>query len=185
MRRILFIILGFCGVSFFPSCLKDQPYLDVSNTQPIIEFGQSAANGIYGPNGYYGAFAFQGDTAGGPVTTYDTAVALILASPQVLNDSIQVTLAIDPTQLAAFNTAEGDSVTQLPANLYSLPQTVIGISPGFRIGSIPVTINLSAFPAKHRYGLPISIVSAKDLRNPNNQIVVSGNSGKFMWLFLR
>jgi hypothetical protein len=185
MKLILFIVLGACAVSLFPSCLKDQPYLNVSDTEPIVEFGQSAANGIFGPNGYFGAYTFQGDTAGGPVITYDTAVALVLASPQVLSDSIQVTIAIDTTQLSAFNAAEGDSITLLPANLYSLPQTVIGISPGYRIGNIPVTIDMPAFPAAHQYGLPISIVSAVDLKNPGTQIVVSGNSGKFMWLFQR
>jgi len=184
MRYILFVFLGL-GVIGFSSCLKDKPYLDVSDTTPIIEFGQSAANGVYGPNGYFGAFPFAGDTAGGPVATYDTAIALVLASPQVLNDTVRVTVAIDTTQLSAFNSSQGDSITLLPSNLYSLPQTLIGIAPGYRIGAIPVTINLSAFPAHHQYGLPIKILSATDVENPNNQIVISGNSGTFMWLFQR
>src|SRR5580693_537219 len=121
MRRILFITLGFFSVNLLSSCLKDQPYMTVSNTQPIIEFGQSAANGVFGPNGYFGAFPFAGDTAAAPVATYDTAVALVLASPQVLNDSVHVTIAIDSTQLAPFNSSQGDSITMLPSNLYSIP----------------------------------------------------------------
>jgi hypothetical protein len=185
MRRILFITLGFFSVNLLSSCLKDQPYMTVSNTQPIIEFGQSAANGVYGPNGYYGAFPFAGDTTGGPVATYDTAVALLLASPQVLSDSVTVTVAIDTTQLSAFNSSQGTNITLLPGNLYSMPQMVITIAPGYRVGSIPVTINLSAFPAAHQYGLPIAIISAVDKRKTSDQIIVSGNSGKFMWLFQR
>jgi len=186
MRLISFIIIGVCTVSLFPSCLKDKPYLDVSNTQPIVEFGQSAANGIYNPtNTYAGAYPFAGDTAAGPVSTYDTALALVLASPQVLNDTIHVTIAIDTTQISAYNTAEGDSLTLLPAGLYSMPQTLIAIAPGYRIGTIPVTINLAAFPTSHQYALPIAIVSATDVEHPENQIIISGNSGKFMWLFQR
>ena len=42
------------------ACLKDTPYIDVSNSQPIIEFGLSPANGQFGP------FKFKGDTLGGP-----------------------------------------------------------------------------------------------------------------------
>ena len=184
MRTILFVLLGF-GVIGFSSCLKDSPYMDVSNTSPIIEFGQSAANGVFGPNGYFGAFPFAGDTAAAPVATYDTAVALVLASPQVLNDSVHVTIAIDSTQLAPFNSSQGDSITMLPSNLYSIPQTLIGIAPGSRVGVIPITINLSLFPAHHQYGLPIKIVSATDVEKSNTQIIVSGNSGTFMWLFQR
>jgi hypothetical protein len=185
MRLILFVILGFFSVGLLTSCLKDSPYMTVSNTQPIIEFGQSAANGVYGPNGYYGAFAFAGDTAGGPVSTYDTAVALLLASPQVLSDSVVVTVGIDTTQLSTFNSAQGTNITLLPSNLFSMPQTSITIAAGHRVGSIPVTINLSAFPAAHQYGLPIAILSAVDMQKSGGQIIVSGNSGKFMWLFQR
>ena len=184
MRYILFVFLVL-AVFGFSSCLKDKPYLDVSNTTPIIEFGQSVANGVYGFNGYFGAFPFAGDTANAPVPAYDTAVALVLASPQVLNDTVHVTIAIDTTQLSAFNSSQGESITLLPSNLYSLPNTLIGIAPGYRVGIIPVTVNLSAFPAHHQYGLPIKIVSVTDVENPNNQIIVSGNSGTFMWLFQR
>jgi Domain of unknown function (DUF1735) len=185
MKLKLFAILSLASVSLLTSCLKDTPYMDVSNTQPIIEFGQSVANGVYGPNGYYGAFPFAGDTAGGPVATYDTAVALVLASPQVLNSSVTVTVAIDTTQLSAFNNSQGTSITMLPANLYSLPQLTATIKAGYRVGSIPVTIYLSNFPAAHQYGLPIKIVSAVDNGEGSEPIVVSGNSGTFMWLFQR
>jgi hypothetical protein len=167
--------------------LKDKPYLDVSNTQPVIEFGQSLANGItnQADAGYIGAFYFEGDTAAAPVPTYDTAIALILASPQVLNDSIAVTIALDPTQIAPWNAAEGDTLTMIPDSLFSMPMMTIGISPQHRIGNIPVTIPLSKFPTSNAYGLPIKIVNAVDVTNSNNLIVVSSNSGKFMWIFER
>jgi hypothetical protein len=187
MRYTLFIAIGAVVISLFASCLKDKTYLNLAATQPIVEFGQSAANGVYNPvNGYYGAFPFAADTLNGPaIPAYDTAVALVLASPQVLNDSISVTIEIDTTQISAYNAAEGDSLTLLPANLYVLPQTVIGIGAGFRIGNIPVTIDMGAFPTHHQYALPITIVSATDIEHPGDSVVVSSNSGKFMWLFQR
>jgi len=184
--RYLILLLVPALALGFSSCLKDKPYLDVSNTEPVIEFGQSVANGIVNQNvNYAGAFYFAGDTAASPVPSYDTAIALILASPQVLNDSIAVTIALDSTQIAAWNAAEGDTLTMIPSNLYTLPQTVIGISPQHRIGNIAVQIPLASYPASNAYGLPIKIVNAVDVSNPNQLIVVSSNSGKFMWIFER
>ena len=187
MKRTTLIILASVLVLGLSSCLKDKPFLDVSNTQPVIEFGQSLANGItnQGDPHYIGAFYFLGDTAAAPVPTYDTAIALILASPQVLNDSIAVTIALDSTQIAPWNTAEGDTLTMIPDSLYSMPLTTVGISPQHRIGNIPVTIPLSKFPVSNAYALPIKIVNAVDVTNPNTLVVVSGNSGKFMWIFER
>jgi hypothetical protein len=186
MKRLSYIaaiLVSFLGLS---SCLKDNPYMDVSNTEPVIEFGQSAANGIFNQvNGYYGAFYFVGDTLSGPVSSYDTAVALILATPQTINDTVQVTVSVDSTQIAAWNSAVGDTLTLMPASMYSLPQTTITILPQHRVGTIPMTIPLSTYPTHHAWGLPLAIVNAVDVNNPSNLIVVSGNSGKFMWIFAR
>jgi hypothetical protein len=185
MKRLTFLAAAMMFVLGFSSCLKDTPYMDVSNTQPIIEFGQSAANGVYNQvNGYSGAIYFEGDTVNGPVSTYDTGIALILASPQPLNDTIQVTLSIDPTQIAAWNSAAGDTLTLMPDSVYSMPQMTINILPQHRVASIPVTIPVATFDnGPHAWGLPLTIVNAVDLNNPNTLIIVSGNSGKFMWIF--
>ena len=188
MKRSSYIILLVSALAVgFSSCLKDKPYLDASNTQPVIEFGQSVANGITNQvySSYAGAFYFVGDTAAAPVPAYDTAIALILASPQVLGDSVSVTIALDPTQLATWNAAEGDTLTMIPDSLFTISSLTIGISPEHRIGNIGVQIPLSKYPVHHAYGLPIQIVSAVDVKNSSNSIVVSGNSGKFMWIFER
>ena len=197
MKKILTISIGLIFTGIFSSCLKDSTYMDVSNTEPIIEFGQSAANGIYGPNGYYGAFIynptnFSVDTniVANDTTIYnviqanDTAVALILASPQVLNDTVVATLKIDTTQITAFNTANGTAYTSLPTNLYNIPSLVDTILPGHRVGS--VSVNILPFPQSlihYNYALPLALVNAVDINNAKNEIIVSGNSGTFMWLF--
>ncbi len=170
MKHNIFAIPALLVIIFLSGCLKDTPYLDVSNTQPIIEFGISPANGSVGP------FKYKTDTAGSP--NVDTAIALVIASPQTLNKSVTITVNTDQSQIDAYNTAHSTSYTLLPSNLYSLKTTTITIGAGYRVGNIPVTLNFPLFPATHTYALPLTITQADGL-------VISGNSGTFMWLFKR
>jgi hypothetical protein len=169
--KIKLVIILFLVISFgFGSCLKDTPYLDVSNSAPIIEFGLSPANGDFGP------FNYAGDTTGSP--DIDTAVAVDIASPQVLGKDVTVSVAIDSSQIPVFDTANHASFTMLPAGLYSLDSTTITIKAGYRVGRVPVTLHLSSFPASHSFALPLVITAGEGL-------IISGNSSTFMWLFQR
>ncbi len=150
------------------SCLKDQPYMDVTNTAPIIEFGQSPAQGVTGP------FMYAGDST----ALVDTAVALVLASPQVETDTLQSMVSVDAGQLDAYNSANGTSFAVLPDSLFTISDTV-NILPGHRVGNINITLK---FPGLHNYALPIKISASYFLHN-NQPVIVSGNSGTFMWLF--
>jgi len=170
MQLKSFLLCGLSALIVFSSCLKDSPYMDVSNTAPIIEFGVSPANGSNGP------FKYKGDTTAS--VTIDTAVALVIASPQVLTKAVTITVSVDPSQVDAYNTAHGTSYSLLPTNLYNINNTVVTIPAGYRVGRIPVTLNLTSFPAVHSYALPLTIVNGDGL-------VISGNSGTFLWLFAR
>lgn len=170
MKLKSLILSGLVSLVFLSGCLKDKPYLDASNTQPIIEFGVSPANGSTGP------FKFKGDTVGAAAA--DTAVGFVIASPQVLTKDITVTIAVDPTQIDAYNMANGTSYTMLPANLYSIPNLTVTIPAGFRAGRMPIHLDIPNLPATHLYALPLSI---KD----GGGLIISGNSGTFMWLFKR
>ena len=150
------------------SCLKDTPYLDVSNTSPIIEFGQSPAQGVTGP------FVYAGDTT----VRADTAIALVLASPQTESDTLQTIVVVDPSQVAAFNNADGSNYSPIPDSLFTISDTV-NILPGYRVGAIAVTLK---FPGLHQYALPLKISGSYFLHS-NTPVIVSGNSGTFMWLF--
>jgi len=150
------------------SCLKDTPYMDVSNTPPVIEFGQSPAQGLQGP------FPYDGDMTA-PV---DTAVALVLASPQVETDTLQTIVQIDPSQVTAFNEANGTSYAALPEDMYTISDTV-NILPGYRVGILPVRLK---FPGLANYALPLKIVGSYFLHK-NSPVVISSNSDSFMWLF--
>jgi hypothetical protein len=170
MKLTSLIVIGLLSCYVFASCLKDTPFLDVSNTAPIIQFGISPASGSQGP------FFYAGDTASS--SAIDTAVALVISSPQVLTRDVKVTVRIDPGQIAAFNSANDTTLALLPSNLYALTDSVITIKAGYRVGRIPIHLSLNAFPSPHFYGLPIVIVGTDD-----NQMIVSGNSSTFMWLF--
>jgi hypothetical protein len=151
------------------SCLKDNPYMDVSNTAPIIEFGQSPAQGLQGP------FVYEGDTT----QAADTAIALVLASPETESDTLQTIIGVDPSQVTSYNEANGANLTTIPSNLV-LMQDTINILPGYRVGVIPVHIK---FPGVHNVGLPLKIVGSYFLHS-NTSVIISGNSGTFMWVFL-
>jgi hypothetical protein len=168
MKLKIVIPIGLLFWLTMSSCLKDTPYMDVSNTARIIEFGQSPAQGVMGP------FVYGGDTT----ALADTAIALVLASPQVESDTLQTIIGIDNTQISAFNTANGSSFTSLPDSLFSMSDT-INIPPGYRVGVIPVTLK---FPGLHNYALPLKIEGSYFLHK-NTSVVISGNSGTFMWLF--
>jgi hypothetical protein len=152
------------------SCLKDTPYMNVADSPPIIEFGLSPANGVSGP------FTYAGDTASG--SNIDTAIALVIASPQVLNYNVTVTVAIDTTQITAYDIANSAGYTMLPSNLFTLDSTTVTIQAGYRVANLPITLNLQNFPATHNYALPLKITNGDGL-------IISSNSSDFMWLFSR
>jgi hypothetical protein len=183
MKLTFLILTGVCLSSALSSCLKDTPFMDVSNTAPIIEFGQSPAQGLQGPFIYgfdtYGVYG-PPDTfvASDTLTLTDTAIALVLASPQVEPFTLQTVVGIDTSQISAFNAANSTSFTLLPDSLYTISDTV-NISPGYRVGRIPVMLK---FPGLHNYALPLKILNSYFMNNKTG-VVISGNSGTFMWLF--
>jgi len=168
MKIKILIPAAFLIEIMMASCLKDTPYMDVSNTAPIIEFGQSPAQGVSGP------FIYAGDST----AMVDTAVALVLASPQVEPDTLQTLVSVDPTQVTSYNSNNGTNFSVLPDSLFTISDTV-NILPGYRVGNIQVTLK---FPGLHNYALPLKI-SASYFLNNNQQVIVSSNSGTFMWLF--
>jgi hypothetical protein len=183
MKRRFLISIGVLFCSALSSCLKDTPFMDVSNTAPIIEFGQSPAQGLQGPFVYgYDTYGVYGPPnsfiASDTVSLTDTAIALVLASPQVEPFTLQTVVGIDTSQISAFNAANSTNFTLLPDSLYTIGDTV-NIEPGYRVGRIPVVLK---FPGIHNYTLPLKIVNSYFMNNKTG-VIISGNSGAFMWLF--
>jgi Domain of unknown function (DUF1735) len=164
------IIPGILSAFLLSSCLKDTPYLDASNTAPIIEFGISPANG------YSIGLAMASDTAGSPVV--DTAIGLLIASPQVLNQAYTISVSLDTSLISGYNAANNDSLSALPGAYYTITDTPVAIAAQHRVGRMPITLNIPAMPAHHQYALALSITNGDGL-------LISGNSGTFIWLFQR
>jgi len=175
MKPIKLIICGVLTAVVFSSCLKSTPYMDVSNTQPIIEFGWSPANGHYGP--------FQYDSTGSSLETdVDTAVGLVIAAPKPLNKDVTITVGIDMSQIAAFQgSVDTVNFSLLPSSMYTIDSTVT-IKAGHTLGRIPVILKLSQLPLMTGYALPLKITGSDGL-------LVSGSteasSAQFMWWFYR
>jgi hypothetical protein len=171
MNKLKYSALLIMLVSGFSACLKDKAFLDVSGTQPIIEFsrgsdGTSSAN--WGP------------ISGAEL---DTAIAIDIASPQVLNYDVSVNILFDPTMITAFNAANPDNpVQQLPDSCYSVtsPQT-IKIPADYRIGKIPIKLYPEKINTKISYAMPFSITG---VTGSGQSLLISSNAGKIFYAFI-
>ena len=155
------------------ACLKDERFLDVSKTQPIIEFA-------FGTNAESDLGNFGLDPT---ADVLDTAIAVNIASPQVLDYPVTVTLKVDQAAIDKYNGVAGNTaLTVLPDSTFQFTTTTVTIPAGHRIARIPLTLFPTKIDATKSYGLPISIVSAT---GPNGQnLVVSGNAGVALYAFI-
>jgi Domain of unknown function (DUF1735) len=155
------------------ACLKDKLYMDVSKTQPIIEFsyGTDATSDL----GNFGMDPTQ--------TELDTAIAINIASPQVLDYPVTVTLKIDASLLTKYNGTSGNTqLSLLPDTTYNFSTSTVTIPAGHRIARLPIKIYPGKIDPTISYGLPISVVNAK---GPNGQnLLVSSNAGVAFYAFI-
>lgn len=166
------LLLLFLSVSM-TACLKDKAFLDLSNTAPIIEFS-------YGTDGY----SDLGNLGANPtITELDTAIALNIASPQVLDYPVTVTLKVDASQLTKYNSISSNTQLELlPDSTFKFTSTTVTIPAGHRIARLPLTLYPSKINPGKSYALPIAIQSAQ---GPNGQkLIVSANSGVAFFAFI-
>ena len=165
------------------SCLKGNNYMNVGNTTPVVEFQLSAAS----DNTYPIAYTPASDSAGIDTAVNDTAIFVVIASPQAVNDTEKIIVKLDTSQISAYNAANGTSFSLIPNsllafygnNLYTgTGLDTLVILPGQRYASIPININIPAILNQpyYNYALPLAIVSAGNLD-------ISTTSGIFMWTF--
>jgi len=173
MYKLKFSLIILSVAVSLSACLKDIQFLGVANTQPIIEFA-------HGTNAESDLGNFGMDPT---LETLDTAIALNIASPQVLDYPVTVTLAVDQAQLAKYNAVDGNTqLVVLPDSTYQFTTTTVTIPAGHRIARLPITLFPTKINPKESYGLPIAIVSAT---GPNGQnLIVSGNAGVAFYAFI-
>lgn len=165
MKRlnITIMILFTASVLFLVGCLKDKDYeaglrgIDIDENLKIIE--------IPGPaDGFINV-----DLLGSDNDTVVNAVLIRLASEKPAQNDIQVTVALDPAAVAAYNTEHGTSYEVPDANQYSIPSLTVTIPRGER----EAYISLSTKPNNllgSEYALGFRVVSVSD-----PSVRVSGN----------
>jgi hypothetical protein len=164
------ILLGMIALGF-SSCLKDNQFQDLSNTQPIIEFAQ----------GSDGTSAL---SWGSQTGTIDTAIAFDIASPQVLTYDVTVTIKYDQSLITKWNAANPTNTVQaLPDSIGTFPATAtFKIPAGYRVGRIPVKLDFDKLNPTVSYCMPFSLVSATGPSGQN--LLVSTNAGALLYNFI-
>lgn len=170
MNKFKYLIIIISVVSF-SSCLKDTPFLDLSNTQPIAEFSRGTT-----------ALALSSWGVLADTTEIDTAIAVDIASPQVLNYDVTFNIKFDPTLITKWNAANPNNQLQmLPDSCFSLPSTSVKVAAGYRYGKIPVKLYPQKIDPTVSYVMPFEIASTTQ---SGQALTISNNAGVIMYAFI-
>jgi hypothetical protein len=113
----------------------------------------------------------------------DTAIAVDISSPQVLNYAVTVTLSWDTSLITAYNTANSQyPLKALPDSCFSIasPMT-INIPAGYRIGKIPVKLFPKKINSTVSYGMPFRITAVS---GSGASLLISPNAGSLLYAFI-
>lgn len=171
MNKLKYCVLLGVAALGLSSCLKDNSFLNVANTQPIIEFP------IVSPT--VASYSW-GSLSGNEV---DTAIAVDIASPQVLNYAVTVTLSWDTALISAYNTANPQyPIKPLPDSCYSIASPItVTIPAGYRIGRIPLKLYPARINSTVSYGMPFRITAVTG-KGPS--LLISPNAGSLLYTFI-
>lgn len=155
--KISVVLLGL----IWTSCLDDSRYaLDPSTSNNIIEFLDASV-----PTNPSGAIY--------PVYTNTTEIVpefvlqlpVSFSGPNGNSQDIQLTLAVDPAALEAYNKQMdeelgGSTYTMMPDNYYSFTNTTVTIPKGQTKASVSLSVFPDQFDLTKNFAVPIRIVSA-------------------------
>lgn len=159
--RFLFALVA--TALFGTGCLKDDNFddgrygINLDGAQKVLE--------ISGPvDGFVNI-----DLVGSPNDTTVDIVVVRLAGGNADKD-VQVTLALDPAVVTAYNAAHGTSYVSPAANQFSIPSLTVTIPAGQKTASLRLTAKPNNLFGADEYALGVKLVSSSD---PN--IKLSGN----------
>ena len=158
------LLFAFTAIAIFgTSCLKDDNYddgkygIDLAEPQSLIE--------IAGPvEGFVNI-----DLVGSPNDTTVDIVVVRLAGG-VADKDVQVTLALDPAVVTAYNTEHGTAYATPAANQFSIPSMTVTIPAGQKTATLRLTAKPNNLFGAVEYALGVKLVSVSD---PN--VKLSGN----------
>lgn len=158
------LLLAFIAIAIFgTACLKDKNFddgkygINLDGAQKIVE--------IAGPvDGFVNI-----DLVGSPNDTTVDIVLVRVAGGNADKD-LQVTLALDPAVVTAYNAAHGTGYVVPAANKFSIPSLTITIPAGQKTGKLSLKAKPNDLFGADEYALGVRLVSSSD---PN--IKLSGN----------
>lgn len=120
--NILKLVMLIIITSTFTSCLKDEPFVDLSNLKPIVELPYISHKLVY-------------TITGTQDVTYKFLVNLASANP--LKNDLTVTIDVDDSRAAEY----GTGYTPLPQTSYVIQSKNIVIKSGTKTAELSFTVN--------------------------------------------
>jgi len=161
MKKNIIKIFAMLLAIVWTSCLDDSKYaLDPSASNNIVEFLDGSI-----PTNPSGAIypVYTNTTEIVPEFTVELPVSF--SGPNGNSEDIQLTLAVDPAALAAYNKQMeddlgGSTYSLMPDDYYSFTSTSLTIPKGQTKASVSVTVFPDKFDLTKNFVVPIRIVSA-------------------------
>lgn len=141
------------------SCLKNHVAneTDFSGLQDHVLMVKGGSSGFAASN-----VAFSGDTA-------TLTITVNLASVNLPKSSVDVTIAIDNSQIATYNAANGKSFVALPDSAFSLASTKLTIPAGQQYASTTISFYKANVDGGLSYLIPVTITDASGKALSSNQ----------------
>jgi hypothetical protein len=173
------------------SCVKDRNDLatDFSTIQPIVELRDN----ISGVGNDAGIANFGKASLNFTSDPYIQSFYVNLASVNVRNSELKVTLGVDQAALDAYNADPNNGIKyeMMPDSLYDFTVTEVTIPSGLRVAKDSVIFYSSKFDPSKSYMLPISVIDASGVTISGNfgtiyyHIIGNPLAGTYNWSFYR
>jgi hypothetical protein len=161
-RRVIPIALAVAGTMALSSCLKDKgPIQDFSQTPALVS--------IQGDGQYSGIFVATQSVLAVP-TPATAVVEVTLSVPSLtLSTPVTATLSVDQATLTAYNAANSDNRTMLPAGDYLIPNNgAVTINPGQQIIKDTLLFYGNKIDFTQNNALALLLTNAKGAQIPTN-----------------
>ncbi|QJD97261.1 DUF1735 domain-containing protein [Mucilaginibacter robiniae] len=149
------------------SCKDRYPQPDFTQVTPVVELPVASLAGNGGGNSMSTSFSIQS-------TPSDYYIYVNYAAPDANSTDLAVKLAVDTATLGKFNRTNGTTYPLLPANDYSLANTIV-IPAGQRKVEYHIKFTTTLIDPSATYALPLKITDASG-------VTVSGNFGTLVLL---
>jgi hypothetical protein len=170
----------------FHSCLKPNKatFTDFSTTEDNVIIVNSGLSNL-------GKAPANIVVAAATTDTIPVEIMVQLASKNLNQESINITLEIDDSYRTAYNTKEGKAFIPFPDSIYSLPNKTVTIKPGTNFGTTTLYVYKPKVDLAKSFMLPVIIKDASGKKLSSNfntqyfNIIGNPLAGPYKWTFRR